>query len=538
MLKNMYKGEHVTMKEELKSNVISFMNGNKFAYEYIFKEEYAKVYSRIKMNIHFRSEKDIEDVVQDTFLKAYEKIDTLKDVNCFESWLMMIAINTAKNEVIKQNRSIFFEEIPDMDGVTEEDFLENTYMDFQPERAMTQKELKETLMDILSQIPPQQSMCLQMKEYDGLSYQEIADTLQIPLSSVKNNIFYAKKKIKAEVEARKLHSVAPITFFLWMYSSYVEASAASVEMQNAAWLAQVNLLSSSGQNILTGATAVSKVVATQTAKTAAKMTVAKAVAVVGTVSVLGIGGFSIAHTIKTNETNLVQEELEEDDTTQVKEKFTYKQTKDKFTKREEQPAEEQITTPEKENPPVKAEEEKQTQTTNLSIENIYVGSSVEAAEDLRYPGQNHFKTDQPVVHYTIAGKEKSMELYATCEGGTQYELGYELADVTGDGQDDLIVSVYVPGNCLNEMLQDTYIYSIDRKKNDLVQLLKIEADGCEVFAPGFRCNIGVYAEKNGIRLDVSDGDMDGDILEEWRTVHIKYQNSQWIVESINEFEGW
>ena len=96
----------------------------------------------------------------------------------------------------------------------------------------------------------------------------------------------------------------------------------------------------------------------------------------------------------------------------------------------------------------------------------------------------------------------------------------------------------MPGNCLNEMLQDTYIYSIDRKKNDLVQLLKIEADGCEVFAPGFRCNIGVYAEKNGIRLDVSDGDMDGDILEEWRTVHIKYQNSQWIVESINEFEGW
>ena len=534
------------MKEQLKSNVISFMNGDKSAYEYIFKEEYAKVYSRIKVNIRYNNEKDIEDVVQVAFMKVYEKIDTLKDVNNFESWLMTIAINTAKNEVIKQNRTLFFEEIPDMDGATQEDFLENTYMDFQPEQVMIQKELEENLVDILSQIPPQQSMCLQMKEYDGLSYQEIADTLEIPLSSVKNNIFYAKKKIKAEVEARKLHSIAPVAFFFWMYGTYVEASEASIEVQNAAWLAQKNLLSSSGQMLATGATTVSKVVATETVKTVGKMTLAKTVAVVGTVAVLGIGGLGIAHTLKSNETNMIQEEMstvedgndleteltQEENKNDLENELIQEQEKNSVEDFSEQIAETE-TSEEKNSVP--SSDDNQETVENLSIENVYVGSSVDASEHLySIKNEKHFNTDQPVLHYTIAGIEKSMEYEGANIPGYGYEMGYELADVTGDGQEDLIVSIYCIGNTFCETLQNSYIYSIDSEKNDLVEILKIEAYGGETYTPGYLYNIGVYAEDNGIRLDTSSEV----VFTQSKTVHLKYQDSQWIVESVNEFEGW
>ncbi len=506
------------MKEELKVKVKSFMNGDLSAYEHIYKEEYAKVYARVKLNIRFNSEKDIEDVVQDTFIKAYEKIDTLKDVNNFESWLMMIAINTAKNEIIKRNKTTFFEEIPNMEGITQEDLLENTYSEFQPEREMARKELEENLMDILSQIPPQQSMCLQMKEYDGLSYQEIADTLEIPLSSVKNNIFYAKKKIKAEVEARKLYSVAPITFFLWMYHTYVEAAELSAEGLNAAWSVQQGLLSGLTQRTVVGASAsvdvVTEITATEVAKATGKMTLGKMAAVIGTVAILAIAGIGIANKTDISDAEKKQEEIElkeEEDTNHLEDQAVQEEEKSDIS------------------------DNNKVESVEMSIENVYVGSSLDASEELySINGVKHFRTDQPVIHYTVAGYEYDIEYEGAYIDGYGYEMGYELADITGDGENDLIVSVYCIGNTLCETLQDTYIYSINYENRNLDEIYRIVSDSGEMYDPGYPYNIGVYSEEGGIRLDLCNGE----IIEESKTVHIEYQDSKWMVTSVNTFEGW
>ena len=196
--------------------------GDKKAFEELFMLEYVKVFSRIKSNMISFSESDVEDVTQDVFIKVYEKINTLENPDAFEAWLMRIARNSAINEIEKRKKVVLFSKISDEEDITQEDLLENEYNAFKPEEYLTRKELEENVNEILKNLPPHLSICWQMKQYEDMSYQEIADELGISLSTVKNNIFQCKKRIKTEMEKRKLYAKAPVLYFLWLYKQYVE----------------------------------------------------------------------------------------------------------------------------------------------------------------------------------------------------------------------------------------------------------------------------------------------------------------------------
>lgn len=223
------------MDDKLRVAVEKLQSGDKQAFEDIFDLEYAKVFARIKTNMIGFDQNDIEDVTQDVFVKVFEKINSLENVDAFEAWMMRIARNTAINEIEKRKKIVLFQRVSDEADITQEDLLENEYVEFKPEENLSRKEIEENLFDILTVLPTHLSLCLQMKEYDGMSYQEIADELGISLSSVKNNIFQCKKKIKVEMQKRKLYSVAPVLYFLWLYKVYVEGAQPSLLEEGTIW---------------------------------------------------------------------------------------------------------------------------------------------------------------------------------------------------------------------------------------------------------------------------------------------------------------
>lgn len=270
------------MEDQLVCAVKRLKEGDKQAFDEIFQFEYAKVFARVKTCMVGFCESDIEDVVQDVFVKVYEKIDTLENESAFEGWLSRIARNTAINEIEKRKKTTLFQKVSEEEYITEEDLLENEYLDFKPEESLSQKEIEENLFAILNEIPPHLSMCLQMKEYDGLSYQEISNELEIPISTVKNNIFQCKKKIKEEMKKRKLYCAAPILYFLWLYKSYMEDLEIPTTNTNSMRKAITKIIATEGK------VSVGKKVVNSIGK---KIAVATTVATIGTLGTVGVQNY-------------------------------------------------------------------------------------------------------------------------------------------------------------------------------------------------------------------------------------------------------
>lgn len=147
-------------------------------------------------------------------------------------------------------------------------------------------------------------------------------------------------------------------------------------------------------------------------------------------------------------------------------------------------------------------------------------------------------TTYPIIKYTIMGEQKqldytmyeSMYFYNNMVSDPELAIGYSTGDVTGDGLDDLVVSLYVVGNTLSDLLQDTYVYTIDADINDLNEILYIPAGGGEQFAPGFPNNIGAAPSGNGtLRLDLCAEKTTGGEFPPTTSVELVCQDGMWSV---------
>lgn len=146
-------------------------------------------------------------------------------------------------------------------------------------------------------------------------------------------------------------------------------------------------------------------------------------------------------------------------------------------------------------------------------------------------------TTYPIIKYAIMGEQKQID-YTMYESMYFYNMvsdpelaiGYSTGDVTGDGLDDLVVSLYVVGNTLSDLLQDTYVYTIDADINDLNEVLYIPAGGGEQFVPGFPNNIGAAPSGNGtLRLDLCAEKTTGGEFPPTTSVELVCQDGMWSV---------
>jgi RNA polymerase sigma-70 factor (ECF subfamily) len=175
-----------------KELVSKAQEGDKRAFDLLVIKYQQKVAGLISRYI--RDPSEIMDVAQEAFLKAYRALPGFRGESAFYTWLYRIAINTVKNHLVAQGRR------PPGDDV-EAEVAEQMDMGGRlrevgtPESHLLSMEIAQTVQRALDDLPEDLRTAIVLRELEGLSYEEIANTMECPIGTVRSRIFRAREAI-------------------------------------------------------------------------------------------------------------------------------------------------------------------------------------------------------------------------------------------------------------------------------------------------------------------------------------------------------
>lgn len=147
---------------------------------------------------YLRDQSEVQDVTQEAFIKAYRALPRFRGDSQFYTWLYRIAINTAKNYLVSRSRRP-----PDTDiDVTEGEFQDNSAVlrDIEnPENALASEQLEEVIYQAIEDLPEELKVAVTLREFEGLSYEEIAEVMECPVGTVRSRIFRARESIEKKI---------------------------------------------------------------------------------------------------------------------------------------------------------------------------------------------------------------------------------------------------------------------------------------------------------------------------------------------------
>ena len=136
---------------------------------------------------------DAEDLVQETYRKAFDQFNKLRDLEKCKQWLYRIMINTWKNWAIKKSREIFPDNLEEWEGAMTQDATvspQSNRMD--PEAEVIHKELWEAVESALTHLHPNYRMAVILSDIEGFSYKEISELMEWPMGTVMSRLSRAR----------------------------------------------------------------------------------------------------------------------------------------------------------------------------------------------------------------------------------------------------------------------------------------------------------------------------------------------------------
>lgn len=140
------------------------------------------------------------DISQEAFLKAYRALPNFRGDSAFYTWLYRIAVNTAKNYLAAQRRRPMDVEL-DLQDPEQYDIHANLREMDTPEGVSLSNELNETVMQAIQALPEDLRTAIVLRELDGMSYEEIAESMECPVGTVRSRIFRARDFISRKIES-------------------------------------------------------------------------------------------------------------------------------------------------------------------------------------------------------------------------------------------------------------------------------------------------------------------------------------------------
>lgn len=179
-------------QEEDQQLVERVQRGDKRAFDLLVLKYQHKILGLIVRFV--RDPHEAQDVAQEAFIKAYRALANFRGDSQFYTWLYCIAINTAKNYLVARGRrppesDISAEDAEFMDGDHDLKDIES------PERLMLRDEIEATVHRAIAALPEDLRTALTLREFDGLSYEDIAAVMQCPVGTVRSRIFRAREAV-------------------------------------------------------------------------------------------------------------------------------------------------------------------------------------------------------------------------------------------------------------------------------------------------------------------------------------------------------
>jgi RNA polymerase sigma-70 factor (ECF subfamily) len=146
----------------------------------------------------------IEDIAQETFIRAYRALAQFRGEAQFYTWLYRIAVNTAKKALVDLKRDPLVSETALKSGGDDDDetsAMENELTSAEtPETVLAAKEIAATVNSAMEALPEELRQAVTLREIEGLSYEEIAEVMNCPIGTVRSRIFRAREAISAKVK--------------------------------------------------------------------------------------------------------------------------------------------------------------------------------------------------------------------------------------------------------------------------------------------------------------------------------------------------
>ena len=167
--------------------------GDKRAFELLV-EKYQRKLARLLSRL-IRDPNEVEDVTQEAFIKAYRALPSFRGDSAFYTWLYRIGINTAKNYLVAMGRRAptWTEvEAEEAEGLEGGELLRDINT---PESLLLTKEIGDTVNAAIEALPEELRSAIQLRELEGMSYDEIAKLMDCPIGTVRSRIFRAREAI-------------------------------------------------------------------------------------------------------------------------------------------------------------------------------------------------------------------------------------------------------------------------------------------------------------------------------------------------------
>ena len=172
--------------------------GDKRAFELLV-EKYQRKLVRL-LSRYIRDAAEVEDVAQEAFIKAYRALPAFRGESAFYTWLYRIGINTAKNHLAASGRRApTTTELETGDAASMDEGQQLRDMNT-PESLLLSKEIAATVNAAMDELPEELRTAIQLREIEGMSYEDIAKVMECPIGTVRSRIFRAREAISVRLK--------------------------------------------------------------------------------------------------------------------------------------------------------------------------------------------------------------------------------------------------------------------------------------------------------------------------------------------------
>jgi RNA polymerase sigma-70 factor, ECF subfamily len=190
---NSYSKKSEQLDEDL---VLKVQQGDKKSYDLLVLKYQHRIIQLV--NRYVKDPSEAQDVAQEAFIKAYRALGSFRGDSAFYTWLYRIAINTAKNYLVARTRRSSDYEVDIQDAEASENAPQLQGMET-PERLLISQEIVDTIKSAIEKLPEDMRIAIMLREFEGMSYEEIAETMECPVGTVRSRLFRAREAIDSKL---------------------------------------------------------------------------------------------------------------------------------------------------------------------------------------------------------------------------------------------------------------------------------------------------------------------------------------------------
>jgi len=184
---------HSKYSEQLDEDlVLRVQRGDKSAFDFLVIKYQHRIIQLV--NRYVKDPSEAQDVAQEAFIKAYRALGNFRGDSAFYTWLYRIAINTAKNYLVSRSRRNSDYQVDIQDAEVFENAPQLQGMET-PERLLLNQEIIDTIQEAIDKLPEDMRTAIMLREFEGMSYEEIAEAMECPVGTVRSRIFRAREAI-------------------------------------------------------------------------------------------------------------------------------------------------------------------------------------------------------------------------------------------------------------------------------------------------------------------------------------------------------